>query len=100
MKTPSMPVSRKRKSIMYGLTRSVTLKEARIASGVKKVVSRTMVSDRPSTPRCSVEPMAHTRCIVPQIGSRHASGWNRNHNTIDRANGTRLTTRANQRRKL
>ncbi len=36
---------------MYGLTRSVTLNEARMASGVRKVVSKTIEREIPSTPR-------------------------------------------------
>src|SRR5512134_3231414 len=100
MNTPSMPVSRKRNSIMYGLTRSLMLNEARMASGVRSVVSRTIVSERPSTPRWNDEPIASYQTYD---SSNWKPGWlasKRNQTMSDSINGMRLAPKANQRNNL
>ena len=50
MKTPSMPVSSARNRNMNTRGFSSTVKEARIARGVSRVVSSTMLIESPSTP--------------------------------------------------
>src|SRR5512138_3165664 len=100
MNTPSIPVSRKRNSIMYGLTRSVMLNEARMASGVRSVVSRTMVSESPSTPRWRDEPIASYQTYD---FSNWKPDWvvsKLNHAYSESASGMRLATSANQRNSL
>ena len=82
---------------MYALTRSSMLNEARMASGVSSVVSRTMVRDSPSTPRWKDEPIASYQTYA---SSNWKPGWlasKRNQTTSERMNGMRLAPSASQR---
>src|SRR5215211_7759012 len=100
MNTPSMPVSRKRNSIMYALTLSLMLNEASKASGVSSVVSNTMLSERPSTPKWGDEPIASYQVYNSWNWKPGCVARKLNHTIRDKARGTRLAPRANQRKSL
>src|SRR5687768_1562729 len=99
MKTPSMPVSRNRNNIIKALTLSLMPNDARMASGVRSVVSKTIVSERPSTPRCEDEPMASYQTYVSSNRKPDRLGWNLNQAISERMKWTRLAAKANQRKR-